>query len=157
MTMDFRPFDRAPTIVMERLHPDAVRPAQGSFDAVGFDICVAEGGLIEPFSGAVFGTGWRFLIPVDYEMQVRSRSGLSSKGLIVGNTPATIDPDYRGELKIILRNLTGEAFLISPGERVAQLVIAPRLLPVFVEGEVPVNTGRGENGLGSTGIRALIG
>lgn len=154
MSPDLRDF-LCPTIITEPMTDGRATPypiVHGSADAVGWDICAGEGAIIPPFSGVNIGTGWRFLIPKDYEMQVRSRSGMSSKGIIVANTPATIDPDYRGELRLLLRNLTDEGYLVSPGDRVAQLVIAPRLRPIFKAGHVPNDTARGAGGIGSTGL-----
>ena len=106
---------------------------------------------LAPLGRAMIPTGLYVELPEGYEMQVRPRSGLASKhGITVLNSPGTIDADYRGEIRIILVNLSGEAFTIEPGERIAQLVVARH---EQVEWE-PVELGtteRGTGGFGSTG------
>lgn len=97
-------------------------------------------------------TGLRMEIPPGWEAQVRPRSGLALKtGITVLNSPGTIDSDYRGELKVILINLGSETAVISPGERIAQLVIAPAARAVFERREELSLTDRGSGGFGSTG------
>ncbi len=97
-------------------------------------------------------TGLFMEIPVGYEAQVRPRSGLAFKnGLTVLNSPGTIDADYRGEVKVILVNLSKEAFTINDGERVAQMVIAKHEQAEWIEVEQLEETARGEGGFGSTG------
>ena len=96
-------------------------------------------------------TGLSSAIPSGYEMQIRARSGLASKGLIIPNGPGTIDADYRGEIKILLLNLSGKDFEISPEMRIAQAVIAPVLQAQFTPVEELSITERGEGGFGSTG------
>ena len=97
-------------------------------------------------------TGLFMEIPVGYEAQVRPRSGLAFKhGLTVLNSPGTIDADYRGEVKVILVNLSKEPFTIQDGERIAQLVIAAHEQADWVEVEELVETERGAGGFGSTG------
>ncbi|MBL7890641.1 MAG: dUTP diphosphatase [Bacteroidia bacterium] len=97
-------------------------------------------------------TGLFMEIPVGYEAQVRPRSGLAFKnGLTVLNSPGTIDADYRGEVKVILVNLSKETFTINDGERVAQMVIAKHEQAEWIEVEQLEETARGEGGFGSTG------
>ncbi|MCC6837894.1 MAG: dUTP diphosphatase [Bacteroidia bacterium] len=97
-------------------------------------------------------TGLFMEIPVGYEAQVRPRSGLAFKnGLTVLNSPGTIDADYRGEIKVILVNLSKETFTINDGERVAQMVIAKHEQAEWIEVEQLEETARGEGGFGSTG------
>lgn len=97
-------------------------------------------------------TGLRMEIPPGWEAQVRPRSGSALKtGITVLNSPGTIDSDYRGELKVILINLGSETAVISPGERIAQLVIAPAARAVFERREELSLTDRGSGGFGSTG------
>ena len=98
-------------------------------------------------------TGISVAIPLGYEGQVRPRSGLAIKqGLSLVNTPGTIDADYRGEIKVILINLGQDPITIEPGQRMAQLVICPVVVPQLVEvAELP-ETERGNGGFGSTGI-----
>ena len=102
--------------------------------------------------GAVIPTGLKMEIPIGYEGQVRTRSGLAaSHGLTVLNSPGTIDADYRGEVKVILMNLGGETVNIDRGDRIAQLVIAPVTRVVIAEVDEVDETTRGAGGLGSTG------
>ncbi len=97
-------------------------------------------------------TGLFIEIPVGYEAQIRPRSGLAFKnGLTVLNSPGTIDADYRGEIKVILVNLSKEDFIINDGERVAQMVIAKHEQAEWIEVEQLMETARGEGGFGSTG------
>ena len=97
-------------------------------------------------------TGLKMEIPVGYEGQVRTRSGLAAtRGLVVLNSPGTVDADYRGEVKVILMNLGSEPLTINRGERVAQLVIAPVTRVVITEVEDVNETIRGPGGCGSTG------
>jgi len=97
-------------------------------------------------------TGLFMELPVGFEAQVRPRSGLAFKnGLTVLNSPGTIDADYRGEVKVILVNLSNEAFTINDGERVAQLVIAKHEQAEWIEVEQLEETARGDGGFGSTG------
>jgi dUTP pyrophosphatase len=97
-------------------------------------------------------TGLFMELPIGFEAQVRPRSGLAFKnGLTVLNSPGTIDADYRGEVKVILVNLSNEAFTINDGERVAQLVIAKHEQAEWIEVEQLEETARGDGGFGSTG------
>ena len=98
-------------------------------------------------------TGLYLEIPPGYEAQVRPRSGLAAKkGVTVLNTPGTIDADYRGEIKVILINLGDENFVISRGDRIAQIVFAPVVHAQFAGTEELAETARGEGGFGSTGL-----
>ena len=93
-------------------------------------------------------------LPIGYEAQVRPRSGLAAKkGITVLNAPGTIDADYRGEIGVILVNLSNEDFTIENGERIAQLVIAKHERAELIEVETLTQTSRGEGGFGSTGIK----
>ena len=99
-------------------------------------------------------TGLFLAIPEGYEAQVRPRSGLAAKrGITVLNAPGTVDADYRGEVKVILVNLSKDDFIIEPGERIAQLVIAKHEIAEWEEVESLDKTDRGEGGFGSTGIK----
>ena len=99
-------------------------------------------------------TGLRFEIPQGYEVQVRPRSGLALRsGITVLNSPGTIDSDYRGEVKVILINHSGEDFTISSGDRIAQIIAAPITRLPFEEADELSPSGRGEGGFGSTGVR----
>ncbi|MAE38574.1 MAG: dUTP diphosphatase [Euryarchaeota archaeon] len=137
-----------------RIHEDAQAPTHGSPLAAGWDLRSVE--ETEVFRGAStkVKTGLKIAIPAGYEGQVRARSSLAAKGLILPNAPGTIDADYRGELMVLLTWIgEGESYTIPKGERVAQLVIAPVPDISFVEvSESELSdTTRGEGGFGSTG------
>lgn len=107
---------------------------------------------LAPLGRAMIPTGLYVELPEGYEMQVRPRSGLASKhGITVLNSPGTIDADYRGEIRIILVNLSSEAFTIEPGERIAQLVVARHEQVEWEPVEELGTTERGAGGFGSTG------
>jgi dUTP pyrophosphatase len=129
-------------------------PQYGSEGSSGADVRAnIEKDIVIP-SGetALIPTGLRFEIPYGYEIQVRPRSGLALKHQItVLNTPGTIDADYRGEVKVILMNLGKKDFIVTPGMRVAQLVVAPVIKANFVPAEVLTATVRGDGGFGHTG------
>lgn len=107
---------------------------------------------IEPGQRQIVPTGVRVEIPDGYEIQIRSRSGLSWKnGIVVTNSPATIDSDFRGEICVILSNHGKETFTIKKGDRIAQMVLAPVCRANFISVEKLSNTERGTHGFGSTG------
>ena len=107
---------------------------------------------LAPLGRAMIPTGLYVELPEGYEMQVRPRSGLAAKhGITVLNSPGTIDADYRGEIRIILVNLSSEAFTIDPGERIAQLVVARHEQVEWEPVEELGTTERGTGGFGSTG------
>lgn len=109
---------------------------------------------LKPLERALVKTGIFLEIPVGYEAQVRPRSGLALKnGVTVLNSPGTIDADYRGEVGVILINLSNENFLINNGERIAQLVFAKVEQAQWKEVEILSDTARGEGGFGSTGVK----
>jgi dUTP pyrophosphatase len=146
VTLEVR-FSRLPS------NPDLPLPERATAHAAGYDVRSAEGPLtLAPGEIRLVGTGLAMELPEGVECQVRPRSGLALRhGITLPNSPATIDPDYRGELRIILQNLGSEPFTLERGERVAQLVFArfeaPRIAVVERVGE----TARGEGGFGSTG------
>lgn len=108
--------------------------------------------VLRPLERALVPTGLFVELPAGYEMQVRPRSGLAAKyGLTVLNAPGTVDADYRGEVKVILANLSNEAFTINDGERVAQLVVAQHAQVEWEVAEELSDTERGAGGFGSTG------
>jgi dUTP pyrophosphatase len=114
---------------------------------------LSEARILKPLERSIVGTGLFIEIPVGYEAQVRPRSGLAAKkGITVLNAPGTIDADYRGEIGVILVNLSNEEFTINNGERIAQLVIAKHERAEWVDAEALTETSRGEGGFGSTGI-----
>ena len=127
-------------------------PARATAGSAGFDVASAEDGTLAPGDRRLFGTGFRVAIPEGFEVQIRPRSGLALKhGITLPNTPATIDSDYRGELKIALVNLGRESFQVTRGMRIAQLLVA-RVEPAEFRAveELPPSA-RGEGGFGSTG------
>lgn len=107
---------------------------------------------VHPNTTERIGTGLRVAVPEGYEIQVRSRSGLAFRGITVANSPGTIDSDYRGEIGVMLHNSTDEIFYVNPGDRVAQLVLAPVVQAWWNCVSVLDETDRGEGALGSTGI-----
>ena len=107
---------------------------------------------LKPLERAMIPTGLSMALPEGYEAQVRPRSGLAAKkGITVLNTPGTIDADYRGEIKVILINLSGEDFIVEDGERIAQMVIASFEQIKWEEADILETTSRGTGGFGSTG------
>jgi dUTP pyrophosphatase len=139
--------------------PSVPLPAYETAGAAGADLRAnfpdearSEGVELAPGARALIPSGLRLEIPTGYEVQLRPRSGLALKhGVTLLNTPGTIDSDYRGPLGIILANLGEDPFLVSHGERIAQMVVAPVILARF---EVVVSlsdTTRGSGGFGSTG------
>ena len=103
---------------------------------------------------ALIPTGLTFEIPLGFEIQARPRSGLAAKqGLSVLNTPGTIDADYRGEIKVIIVNLSNDEFIVENGERIAQMVIARHERIEWEESDILLETSRGAGGFGSTGIK----
>jgi dUTP pyrophosphatase len=127
-------------------------PSRATTGSAGFDIASAESGTLQPGERRLYGTGFAVAIPPGYEIQIRPRSGLALKfGVTLPNTPATIDSDYRGELKVALVNLGQTAFEVTRGMRIAQLVVG-RVEPAeFRTVEKLPPTERGAGGFGSTG------
>lgn len=115
---------------------------------------ISETVTLQPLGRAIIKTGLFIALPVGFEAQVRPRSGLAAKkGITVLNAPGTIDGDYRGEIGVILVNLSNEPFVIEDGERIAQLVIAKHERAQWIEVEELSQTARGEGGFGSTGVK----
>ncbi len=115
---------------------------------------IAESITLKPLERAIIKTGLFMELPVGYEAQVRPRSGLAAKkGITVLNAPGTIDADYRGEVGVILVNLSNQDFTIENGERVAQMVIAKHERAEWLEVTELSETSRGEGGFGSTGVK----
>jgi len=128
-------------------------PFRATSGASGWDIRSAEQAEItlSPGEHRKFSSGLRMQIPFGYEGQIRSRSGLSERGIIVSNSPGTIDSDYRGEVFVLLSNTGSSPHTIRRGDRIAQLIFSTVLQAVFEEVEDLSNTSRGERGFGSTG------
>lgn len=127
-------------------------PSYATEGAAGMDIVAAEDVTIAPGARHAVATGFAMAIPVGYEVQVRPRSGLALRhGITCLNTPGTIDSDYRGEVKVILANLGSEPFVVTRGDRIAQLVPAPVQHADLALVDDLDATARGDGGFGSTG------
>jgi dUTP pyrophosphatase len=127
-------------------------PARATPGSAGFDLASAEEGELAPMERRLFATGFAIAIPEGFEVQLRPRSGLALRqGLTLPNTPATIDSDYRGELKVALVNLGPEPVRVTRGMRIAQMLLARVEPAAFREVTALPPTGRGEGGFGSTG------
>jgi dUTP pyrophosphatase len=129
-------------------------PAYATADAAGMDLRanLETAILLQPLERVLVPTGLFIELPSGYEAQIRPRSGLAIKqGLTLLNTPGTIDADYRGEIKIIMINLSNEPQAIAPGERVAQMIIAPFVQARLETVELLTDTERGTGGFGHTG------
>lgn len=129
-------------------------PNYETLASAGMDLraSLSEARVLKPLERSIVGTGLFIELPVGYEAQVRPRSGLAAKmGITVLNAPGTIDADYRGEIGVILVNLSNEEFTINNGERIAQLVIAKHERVEWTLVQELTETTRGEGGFGSTG------
>src|ERR1700685_1858444 len=138
---------------IRRLREDAVIPryAHGPEEDAGMDLHSVESVTLAPGETKLVATGLAIELPAGYEAQIRPRSGLALKhSITLPNSPATIDPGYRGEIKVILLNLGRQPFEILPGERIAQMVIARYEAIEWEEGEL-ADSRRGEGGFGSSG------
>jgi dUTP pyrophosphatase len=130
----------------------AILPTYASEGASGLDLRTPETVELLPFERKLVWTGIHMAIPNGYEAQTRPRSGLAlKKGVSIINTPGTIDSDYRGEIGVILINLSPNIVLLESGERIAQLVICPVEKATLIQTESLESTSRGEGGFGSTG------
>jgi len=115
---------------------------------------IEEAITLKPLDRTIVKTGLFIELPIGFEAQVRPRSGLAAKkGITVLNAPGTVDADYRGEIGVILVNLSNEDFTIENGERIAQLVIAKHERAEWIEVETLSETSRGKGGFGSTGVK----
>ncbi len=142
-------------IKVKKLHPNALVPVYMTEHAAGMDLCtvVDEPVVLAPGERALLPTGLAMEIPAGYEGQVRPRSGLAlKKGIALVNSPGTIDADYRGEIGIIIINHGSEPVEFMPGDRVAQLIIAPVTRAALIEVEDLNDTGRNSGGFGHTGV-----
>jgi dUTP diphosphatase len=138
---------------IKRLHPDALVPryAHGPQEDAGMDLHSVEAVTLLPGETKLVATGLAIELPAGYEAQIRPRSGLALKhSITLPNSPATIDPGYRGEIKVILLNLGRDPFQILPGERIAQMVVARYEAVEWEEGDL-ADSRRGEGGFGSSG------
>lgn len=140
-------------IINKSTHP---LPQYQTGSSAGMDLIAnnPEKITLEPLERAIIKTGLFIELPVGYEAQVRPRSGLAAKkGITVLNAPGTIDADYRGEIGVILVNLSNETYTVENGERIAQMVISKHEHISWKQVEVLEETSRGEGGFGSTGVK----
>ena len=131
-------------------------PAYATAQSAGMDLRanISEPVVLRPMERKLIPTGLFIALPPGYEAQVRPRSGLALKrGITVLNAPGTIDADYRGEVGVLLINLSAEDFVVNDGERIAQMVIARHENGEFIEVEALDETDRGAGGYGHTGVR----
>jgi dUTP pyrophosphatase len=138
---------------LQRLRPDAVLPsyAHGPAEDAGMDLRAVETVTLLPGIPAAVPTGIAIELPSGFEAQIRPRSGLALKHAItLPNSPATIDPGYRGEIRVILLNLGAAPYTIQAGDRIAQMVIATYVAAEWIEEELSAST-RGQGGFGSSG------
>ena len=143
-------------ILIKRLSKNISLPKYETAGSSGMDLAANIENKIEiaPGKTAIIPTGLSVSIPKNFEIQIRPRSGLAAKNQIsVLNTPGTIDADYRGELKVILINLSDNAFIIEKGLRIAQMVLCPVIKATLKEVDTLKDTKRGSGGFGSTGIK----
>lgn len=144
------------TIQVQRLpHSDGLAlPAYATAGAAGMDLLAAVTSpiAIPPGARMLIPTGLKIALPQGYELQIRPRSGLALKnGIVLPNSPGTVDEDYRGELQVIVMNAGTEAFTVERGMRIAQAVLAPVVRAIWSEVVTLDETARGEGGFGSTG------
>lgn len=143
-------------ILIKRLSKNISLPKYKTDGSSGMDIAanIEEEIEIAPGKSAIIPTGLAVSIPKNFEIQIRPRSGLAAKNQIsVLNTPGTIDADYRGELKVILINLSNKIFKVENGLRIAQMVLCPVIKATLKEVETLEETKRGSGGFGSTGVK----
>lgn len=140
-------------IINKSQHP---LPNYETIASAGMDLRanLNESITLNPLERAIVKTGLFIELPIGFEAQVRPRSGLAAKkGITVLNSPGTVDADYRGEIGVILVNLSNEAFVVENGERIAQLIIAKHERAEWIEAKELSETSRGEGGFGSTGVK----
>jgi dUTP pyrophosphatase len=140
-------------IRIQRIHPAAVIPAyaHGPAEDAGMDLCAVEDVTLEPGVPRLVPTGLTIEVPPGFEAQVRPRSGLALRhSIAMPNAPGTIDPGYRGEVRVILLNLGREPYTVHAGDRIAQMIVARYEAVEWSEGEL-AESRRGEGGFGSSG------
>jgi dUTP pyrophosphatase len=140
--------DTAPLSV-KKLHPEATLPTRAHPDDAGLDLYALEDGVLPAGGGLVARTGIAIALPEKAVGLVADRSSMAKRG--VKTAGGVIDAGYRGEIQIVLRNITSEEIRFARGERIAQLLILPCLTPAVVESNDLTETGRGAKGFGSTG------
>ena len=143
-------------VLIKRLSKNIELPKYETSGSSGMDLSanIEKQIKIEPGKTSIIPTGISVSIPKNFEIQIRSRSGLAAKSQIsVLNSPGTIDADYRGELKVILINLSNKIFVVERGTRIAQMVLCPIVKAKFKEVDSLDDTDRGTGGFGSTGMK----
>lgn len=142
------------TVEIRRLDSaqDLPLPFYATIGSAGMDLCSIKDMTLLPGERAVVPTGYEIALPAGYEAQIRSRSGMTFKhGIVVLNAPGTIDSDYRGEIGVIVMNVSQEPFDITRGMRIAQMVVAPYTRVAWQESQELSATDRQDGGFGSTG------
>jgi dUTP pyrophosphatase len=140
--------------IVNKSHHDL--PAYETVASAGMDLraFIAEPIVLKPLERTLVPTGLYIELPIGYEAQIRPRSGLAfKKGISLLNTPGTIDADYRGEIKIILVNISNEEFVVNDGERIAQMVIAAHEKAEWIKVDTLNDSERGTGGFGHTGTK----
>lgn len=139
-------------VYVECISPKARLPCYAHEDDSGADVCSIIDYTLDPYEIKAIPTGLKIELPAGFDIQVRPRSGLAlNHGLVLPNSPGTIDAGYRGELKIIMMNLGKKPYHIQEGQRIAQLVLSPRYPAHFQLVEYVADSERGVHGFGSTG------
>ena len=140
------------TVKIKRVSPLANIPKYQHLGDSGADVCSIINYTLKPFERTIIPTGLVLEVPEGFEMQVRSRSGLAiNEGIFVLNSPGTIDSGFRGEIQIILMNISNKNYEILIGQKIAQIVLKPVYLADFTESNHLIESSRGTNGFGSTG------
>lgn len=135
----------------KKIHQEAKVPTYAKPGDSGADIYAIEDVDIDGDQTRLISTGISVELPLGYDLQCRSRSGLAAKGICVLNSPGTIDNGYRGEIKVILHNTTPFRFCVKKGDRIAQLVLSPVYTANFIEVDALADSSRGAGGFGHTG------
>ena len=146
-------------VEIEKIHEDAKLPeyAHGFFEDAGCDLFATEDALVIEQHTVAIPTGLRIRLPAGVQAEIRSKSGLASKGIVVANSPGTVDPGYRGEIKVLLHNNNrystsySKSHEVKKGDKIAQIVFMPYIAATFKETIVDTDSARGEGGFGSTG------
>ncbi len=143
-------------ILIKRLSKEVNLPKYETDESSGLDLAafIDKNIEIKPGKSEIIPTGLAVAIPKNFEIQIRPRSGLAAKNQIsVLNTPGTVDADYRGEIKVILINLSNKSFIVERGLRIAQMVLCPVAKAKLREVDTLEDTSRGSGGFGSTGVK----
>lgn len=137
-------------VIFEKIDEDAKLPSKQHEKDVGYDLFTIEDTTLKGNDIKLVRTGLKMHLPDNLEAQIRPRSGMALSGIVVPNSPGTIDPGYRGEVKVIMGNISDEEFKIESGDRIAQMIFSRTEHPKIEEGMVD-KTERGKGGFGSTG------